>query len=87
MQFLDFKSILTEIGQTPPLNLMAIFLMRFNLVLDRSLDWIIRLGRTSPDRCRGSPQKTEAENPICFCKSRRNLYLPLLIDKNSLFRE
>ena len=45
---LDFKSILTEIGQTPPapqeqtppLNLMAIFLKRFNLVLDRSLDWI-----------------------------------------------
>ena len=48
---LDFKSILTEIGQTspapqeqtPPLNLMAIFLKRFNLVLDRSLDWIIRI--------------------------------------------
>ncbi len=43
MQFLDFKSILTEIGQTSPLNLMAIFLKRLNLVLDRNLDWIIRI--------------------------------------------
>jgi len=40
---LDFASILTEIGQTSPLNLMAIFLKRLNLVLGRSLNGIIRI--------------------------------------------
>ena len=40
-EFLDFASILTEIGQTSPLNLMAIFLKRLNLVLGRSLNGII----------------------------------------------
>jgi hypothetical protein len=30
-------------GQTSPLDLLTIFLKRFNLVLGRSLDWIIRI--------------------------------------------
>jgi hypothetical protein len=42
-EFLAFSSILTEIGQTSPLNLMAIILKRLNLVLDLSLNGIIRI--------------------------------------------
>ncbi len=34
---------LIKIGQTSPLNLMAIFLERVNLVLDRSLNGMIRI--------------------------------------------
>jgi len=48
---LDFASILIKIGQTSPapqeqtspLNLMAIFLKRVNLLLDRSLNGMIRI--------------------------------------------
>ena len=73
MQFLDFKSILTEIGQTSPLNLMAIFLKRFNLVLDRSLDWIIK-SRMAPfiqqrdhilcDLALGGAEDPETKSPM-----------------------
>ena len=42
-ELLDFASILIKIGQTSPLNLVAIFLKRVNLVLDRSLNGIIRI--------------------------------------------
>ena len=40
---MDFASVLIKIGQMSPLNLMAIFLKRVNLVLDRSLNGIIRI--------------------------------------------
>ena len=50
-ELLDFASILIKIGQTSPapqeqtspLNLMAIFLKRVNLLLDRSLNGMIRI--------------------------------------------
>ncbi len=55
-EFLDFASILTKIGQTSPLKLI-------NLVLDRSLNGIIRLRRTSPDRCIDNLHRVGPENP------------------------